>query len=110
MVDVKAPDQLYHLKKYTMDTSQTDEMLKLYTGTYYSPELDCKYNMVLKNHHLFLTSVKYNSKLTFLNNDHLRDDYWWMGHLHILRDDKNNISGFEVNSEGIMHLRFNKIK
>jgi len=109
-VDVKTPDQMYHLNKYIEDTSQTDKTLKTYTGSYYCPELDCEYDMVLKDHHLLLTTAKYNSKLTFLNNDHLKNDYWWMGYLHMLRDRKKNITGFEVNSEGIMHLRFNKIE
>ena len=110
IVDVKTPDQLYHLKKYTKDTSQTEETLKTYTGTYYCPELECTYDMVLKDHHLLLTTAKYNSKLTFLNNDHLKNDYWWMNHLLILWDSKNQVAGFEVNSGRTMHLRFNKIE
>ena len=33
-----------------------------------------------------------------------------MDHLMMIRDNKNNITGFEVNSGRIMHLRFNKIE
>ena len=73
-------------------------MLKTYTGTYYCPELDCKYGIILKDHHLILTNDKYNdAKVTLIGTDHLTNDYWWMNHLMILRDDKNNITGFEVN-------------
>ena len=72
MADVITPDQLFHLKKYIQDTTQTDKLLKTYTGTYYCPELDCRYGIVLKDHHLILTNAKYNdAKLTVLSNDHL---------------------------------------
>ncbi len=108
---VITPDQLYHLKKYIKDTSQTDAVLKTYTGTYYCPELDCKYDIVLKDHQLMLTNVKYDdTKITIVSDDHLITDYWWINHLMMIRDDKNNISGFEINSGRIMHLRFNKIE
>jgi len=64
-VDLITPDPLYHIKKYIKDTSQSDEVLKKYTGIYSCPELDCKYGIVLKDHHLFLTNSKYNdAKLT----------------------------------------------
>jgi len=110
-VELITPDQLYHLQKYINDTSQTDEVLKTYTGSYYCPELDCRYGIVLKGHHLFLTNSKYNdAKLTLIGKDHLTDDNWWINHLVILRNSKNNITGFEVNSGRIMHLRFNKIE
>ncbi len=111
VVDVITPDQLYHLKKYIKDTSQTDAVLKTYTGTYYCPELDCKYGIILRDHELLLTNNKYNdTKLTIVSNDHLITDYWWINHLMMLRDGKNNISGFEINAGRIMHLRFNKIE
>ena len=110
-VDVITPDQVYHLKKYIKDTSQPDEVLKTYTGVYYCTELDCKYDIVLKDHHLMLTNAKYNdTKLTIVSGDHLIDDYWWINHLKMIRDSKNTITGFEVNSGRIMHLRFNKIE
>ena len=110
-VDLITPDQLYHLKKYIKDTSQSDEVLKKYTGIYSCPELDCKYGIVLKDHHLFLTNSKYNdAKLTLIGKDHLTNDNWWINHLMMKRDSKNNIIGFEVDSGRIMHLRFNKIE
>ena len=111
MVDIYTPDQAYHLKKYIKDTSQTDEVLKKYTGVYYCPELDCKYGIVLKDHQLMLTNSKYNdTKLTIVSSDHLTNDYWWINHLLMIRDSKKNITGFEVNSGRIMHLKFNKVK
>jgi len=110
-VDLITPDQLFHLKKYIKDTSQTNDFLKKYTGVYYCPELNCKYGIDLKDHHLILTNSKYNdAKLTLIGKDHLMNDNWWINHLMMKRDSKNNIIGFEVNSGRIMHLKFNKIE
>jgi len=110
IVDFITLNKIYHLKKYITDTTQSDEVLKKYTGMYYCPELDCKYVIVLKDHHLYLTNSKYNDAvLTLFGKDNLMNDNWWIDHLLMKRDIKNNIIGFEVNSGRIMHLRFNKI-
>ncbi|MBP6794480.1 MAG: hypothetical protein KA143_05480, partial [Saprospiraceae bacterium] len=64
----------------------------------------------LKEKQLFLTHFKYNdTKITLVGKDHLLNDHWWINHLMITRDAKKNITGFEVNSGRIMHLKFNKI-
>jgi len=111
IADVITHSEFYHLIKYVNDTSHSDKFLKTYTGTYYCPELDCKYGIVLKDHQLLLTNAKYNdAKLTLTNNNHLTNDEWWINHLYMLRDSKNNITGFEVNSGRILHLKFNKIE
>jgi len=110
-VSIFTPDRNYLLVKYIKDTSQTDELLKKYTGTYYCPELDYKYGIELKDHKLILTNAKYDdTKLALVGTEHLTSGYWWMDHLKIIRDGKNAIAGFEVNSGRVMHVRFNKIK
>lgn len=94
--------------KYTT-SYPTNQALKEYTGTYYCPELDCKYNVTLKNGRLILTNNKYSDMpLTLANRDHLLNDYWWMSHLLVLRDDNDKIIGFEVNNGRVLHLKFNK--
>jgi len=109
-VDQYWPDNKRSLTKYIADTTQPDSQLRVYTGTYYCPELDCKYGIAVKDHHLVLTNNKYNdAKLTQAGPDHLFSDYWWIDHLMILRNTKKEITGFEVNSGRIMHLKFNKI-
>lgn len=109
-VEVITPDETYHLKKFKKNSTASDQVLQPYTGTYYCPELDCKYSIVLKNHQLLLTNAKYDdAKLTLLGNDHLQNENWWINHLVMLRNNKNAIKGFEVNSGRIMHLKFNKI-
>jgi hypothetical protein len=60
---------------------------------------------------LVLGNIKYNdSKLELTGRDHLDTDYWWMDHLMMLRDKKGDITGFEVNSGRVDHIRFDKIK
>ncbi len=110
-VNINVPnDQVYHLTKFTVTPVYSDEQLKKYTGTYYCPELDCKYGIVLKDHALMLTNDKYNdTKLTLSSPDDLMSDYWWMDHLKILRDKNKMITGFEVNSGRVMHVKFIKI-
>ena len=104
-------DEKHLLNKYIPDTSQSDKLLQAYTGVYHCPELDCKYGIHLKDHHLMLTNNKYNdTRLTLVGSDHLLNDLWWMNHLMITRNSKKEITGFEVNSGRIMHLRFNKVE
>jgi len=97
-----------HFEKY--DTAaRTDRQLIAYAGTYYCPELDCNYRIGLKDHRLFLSNAKYNdSPLMLYGDDHLVDDFWWMNHLHITRNTKNQITGFELNGNRVMHLKFVK--
>ena len=109
--DLFTPDENYHLKKYTKDKAKTDSELKAYTGIYYCPELDCRYSMILKDHHLILSNAKYEDvKLSMINEDHLTNENWWMNHLEMIRDLNHKIIGFEVNSGRTMHLRFNKVE
>lgn len=98
-------------KKYDSNIKQTDEILKKYAGTYYSQELDCSYNIIVKKHQLFLTSNKYNdAEIVLGGEDNLIDKSGVLSHLKIIRDNKNKIKGFEVNSGRVMHLVFDKIK
>ena len=97
--------------KYISDTLPSLSLLQTYTGKYYCPELDCSYEIIIKDKHLFLANPKYNdTPLTILGSDHLRSRFWWMGHLQVLRNNQQLITGFEVNDGRIMHLRFNKLK
>jgi CubicO group peptidase (beta-lactamase class C family) len=97
-----------HFEKYDTAT-KTDRQLIAYTGAYYCPELDCNYRIGLKDHRLFLGNAKYNdSPLTLYGDDHMVGDFWWMNHLHITRNAKNQITGFELNGSRVMHLKFVK--
>lgn len=111
LVNIYTPDQAYSMKKFVRDWVRTDEELIKYTGTYYCSELDCNYSIILKDHALYLSNPKYNDiKISMRGEDHLDTGYWWMSHLFVLKNSKNEISGFEVNSGRILHLKFNKVK
>lgn len=115
IVDIFENDRIYRLQKYIKEIPPGDRVLQSYAGDYYCPELGCAYGLVLKDHQLILTNNKYkDTKLIWIKKDHLISDYWWIDHLQMLRDDKNQIIGFEVNSSlflhSVMHLKFIKIK
>lgn len=110
VTSIVTADHIYVLKKYIKDTSWSSTELKQYVGRFYSPELDCTYGIELKNQKLFLTNNKYpDAEISLVGTDHLLNGNWWIQHLVILRDSKKAITGFEVNSGRIMHLRFNKV-
>jgi CubicO group peptidase (beta-lactamase class C family) len=97
-----------HLEQYDTAT-KTDRQLTAYIGTYYCPELDCNYRIGLKDHHLFLSNAKYSdSPLVLYGDDHLLDNFWFMNHIHITRNAKKQITGFELNGNRVMHLKFVK--
>ncbi len=109
ILDEYWPEGHRQLVKYEAGAKKTDKQLLAYTGNCYCPELDCSYQIVLKDHRLLLTNSKYNdAMLNLYGDDQLINDLWWMSNLKVLRNDKNQITGFEVNSGRIMHLLFKK--
>ncbi|MEO6734637.1 MAG: serine hydrolase domain-containing protein [Ferruginibacter sp.] len=99
------------IKKYNSNTIYSDAILQLYTGIYFSTELDCRFAIILKDHQLVLTNNKYkDAKLTLIGNNDIIDESGLLSRLKIFRDTNNKIKGFEVNSGQVMHLRFNKIE
>lgn len=96
--------------RYTLQPKLTPAELKTYIGRYYSPELDCSYEIKLKDGSLILTNAKYEDmpvKLT--TRDHMDTGFWWMEHSKIIRNSKQQIIGFEINCDRVEHLRFNKM-
>lgn len=111
IANINTSDRSYTMKKFTNNLPKTDDQLKKYTGTYYCSELDCSYSIILKDHVLYLTNPKYNDiKISMRGDDHLDTGYWWMSHLFVIRNNKNDISGFEVNAGRVLHLKFIKVK
>jgi CubicO group peptidase (beta-lactamase class C family) len=99
---------LRHLWKYDT-TRRSDQQLLTYTGLYYCPELDCHYSISLKEHQLRIGCAKYGDVgLSMLGDNNLSDEWWWMSHLKIVRDEKGKIKGFEVNDGRVQHLWFRK--
>jgi len=110
-VIMHAYDETFHFTKYQKMPALDNKSMQEFTGVYYSPELDCSYGIMLKDNQLYLTNNKYNdAKLTLITTDHLLNDNWWMNHLLMTRNSAHQITGFEVNSGRIMHLKFVKKK
>lgn len=106
-----SPGETRIFRKYVSGNALTNKQLQSYTGTYYSPELDCNYGIELRGQKLILTSNKYDDAvITLLGSDHLYTDNWWMGHMKVLRNKKNMVTGFEINDGRIMHLKFIRLK
>jgi CubicO group peptidase (beta-lactamase class C family) len=106
-----SPGETRIFRKYIAGISLTNKQLQSYTGTYYSLELDCNYGIELRDQKLILTSNKYeDTEISLIGSDDLYTNNWWMGHMKVLRDNKNMVTGFEINDGHIMHLRFIKMK
>jgi CubicO group peptidase (beta-lactamase class C family) len=99
------------LEKCRGNISYTDAQLSEYVGEYKSPELNYAYKLTLKDHHLILTSNDYfvGSPIIMADPNHLLTYFWWMGHLLILRNNHNQVVGFEVNSGQNQRILFSKI-
>ena len=101
------PGNHRHLWKYDT-TALADKDLMTYAGTYYCPELDCRYTISLKDHHLVMGSAKYNDERVTLIGENLHIDWWWMSNMKIMKDTHGKITGFEVNDGRVRHLLFKK--
>jgi CubicO group peptidase (beta-lactamase class C family) len=81
-----------------------------YSGRYYSEETEAFYTIVQSNGKLKLTHRKFSdADLTQIAPDQFRSPYWWMSHIRFLRDNKNNITGFEVNAGRILGLKYQRV-
>jgi Beta-lactamase len=106
-----SPGEIRIFTKYNASNPLTKKQMQSYTGTYYCPELDCNYAIKLRDQQLILTSNKYeDAEISLIGSDDLYTNNWWMGHLKLLRDNKNMVTGFEINDGNIMHMRFIKRK
>ena len=101
-----------HFVKLTKGLQLPDEELQTYAGNYYCPELDCHYHIVLKEHQLWFTnSLHPDAKITLMGRNDLLSSYDpFFYHSKILRSPEREIVGFELNSDEMMHLKFNKIQ
>lgn len=98
------------LIKIKYDYKVEDPQLQSYTGNFYSSELDCYYQIILKDHELYLTNKRLpNFKLKLISKDHMLNDSGHMNHLTIVRNNTNKIIGFDVDYDKVLKLRFKKL-
>lgn len=83
--------------------------LKKYLGTYVSSELDAQYDIVRENDKLVLRHRKYpDANLKAITINQFSTPHWWMSNIIFERDSKNEIIGFEINCDRVLHLKFQK--
>lgn len=82
-----------------------------YVGAYESDELEARYHIISENGKLILRHHKHpDGTLEAVTRDQFSTSKWWMDNIIFARDAKGAIFGFEVNSGGVLHLKFRKIK
>ena len=98
------------LTKYPIESKPTEKELKSYEGSYYSSELDCSFRITLKGGQLLLTSIRHEDLvLRYLAKDELFHK-GGLGHLQIIRNNQNEIVGFDMDNGSIVNMRFNKME
>jgi hypothetical protein len=95
--------------KFEPGKKYTDEELAVYAGNYYSNELDCHYQLLVKDHGLVLSGTRCpDSQVDLLNSNHLVNDAI-LGQFIMTRNAKKAVTGFELQGPGLKHLRFVKL-
>lgn len=109
-VDEYWPGNHRALQKYNIKAPVPVDEIKQYVGEYFSPELNATYNIIEKDQHLVFTHSKYPDAPMYLAGPDrmFSPPYWWMKYCQVIRNDKKEIIGFEVNTDRVLHLRFNK--
>jgi CubicO group peptidase (beta-lactamase class C family) len=101
--------QVIPMIKFEPAKKYTDDELQVYAGSYYSRELDCRYQLLVKDHSLILSGARYpDSPVDILNSNHLVNNTIF-GQFIMTRNAKKAITGFELQSPGLSHLQFVKL-
>lgn len=110
VIDQYWPGRSRHFVTYD-PRPKTDQQLQAYTGSYTSAELECTYRILLKDHQLILSGDKGKDiPLKLYGEDQLTNNTWFMPNIMMTRDRQNRITGFEVNSDRVMHLPFRRMR
>jgi CubicO group peptidase (beta-lactamase class C family) len=93
----------------TSPPTLTAEQLEAFVGDYVSDELETTYHLRVRDGQLVAEHWRHGeTQLSPVSDDRFRMERWWMPRLDFLRDDAQNVIGFEVMMERIRHLRFTK--
>lgn len=80
-----------------------------YVGTYYSPELETSYRIILKDNKLSTQHIRHDpTDLTSTGNDTFSTDTWFMGRIEFVRDKDSRVSEMKVSSGRVKNVRFVK--
>jgi len=79
--------------------------LKAFTGTYYSPEFQTSYTLVLKGDTLIANHICHEPAE---RKDSFSTNAWFMSKIDFMRNEKSEITGFKVSSGRVKNVRFVK--
>ena len=80
-----------------------------FVGTYYSPELETSYTIVLKDDTLTANHIRHEPVLlTPVGKDAFSTNSWFMSRIEFVRDDNAQITGLKVSSGRVKHVKFVK--
>jgi CubicO group peptidase (beta-lactamase class C family) len=88
----------------------TPNQLSSFTGTYFSPELATWYQFHVKGGKLIAFHRRLGEiELEPVRYDLFKGNYWFFNKVHFLWDSEGNIKGFNVSSERVRDLWFEKV-
>ena len=83
--------------------------LRMYTGNYYSPELQTSYSIDISGDTLIANHIRHEpAALTAVGRDAFSTNVWFMGRINFTRNDKAEITGLKVSSGRVKNVRFVK--
>ncbi|WP_167609038.1 serine hydrolase domain-containing protein [Maribellus sediminis] len=98
----------YKFVKYEPYSSDISE-LRSYEGKFFNDETETYYSIVMEDNALILDHLKYGKvELIPVNENQFASPHWWMGKIDFIRNEQNEITGFEINDGRVHHLVFEK--
>ena len=83
--------------------------LKAFAGTYYSPELQTSYTLVVKGDSLMANHIRHEPvRLTPVESESFITDAWFMSRIDFTRNAKFEINGLKISSGRVKNVRFVK--
>ena len=86
-------------------------VLKEYTGTYYSPELDTDYRLSIMEEDLVASHLRTGDvTLTGSKGERFSGNRWYMSEVIFQRNDDGEVNGFLMSSGRVRNLKFVRIQ
>ena len=90
------------------DPSKAD--LNSYTGTFYSPELETRYTLTVKENKLVATHIRLGQiELTPSSKDTFSGSAWYFGNVEFTRNASGEVNGFKASSGRVRNVKFEKV-
>jgi CubicO group peptidase (beta-lactamase class C family) len=90
------------------DLSKVD--LPSFTGTFYSPELETRYTLTVRENKLIATHIRLGEiELTPSARDAFSGNAWYFGHVEFTRNGSGQVDGFKASSGRVRNVKFEKV-